>query len=69
MQAKPIDPSEYTAILAEATRVFGTSEMADQWMHQKLLVLDATPMSLLDTEPGRAEVRKILSAIATGGIV
>lgn len=69
MEVKSIDPSEYAAIMAEAAQVFGTSDLAEHWMHQKLLVLNVTPMTLMETEAGRAEVRKILSAIATGGVI
>lgn len=69
MEASSIDPSEYAEILAEAVQVFGTSDLAECWMHQKLLVLNVTPMTLMETEAGRAEVRKILAAIATGGVV
>lgn len=69
METDSIDPSEYAAIQAEAVQVFGRSDLAEHWMHQKLLVLNVTPMTLIKTEAGRVEVRKILAAIATGGVV
>jgi putative toxin-antitoxin system antitoxin component (TIGR02293 family) len=52
--------------MAEAT--FGRREAAAQWLKSPNLALrGATPLSMLDTEPGAAEVRRILSAIDYGG--
>ena len=53
----------------EAEKVFGESEMARNWLTKDNSLLGATPLSMLDTETGAAEVRKILSAIAYGGAV
>lgn len=52
-----------------ATEVFGSTEMAKEWLGANNLALGATPKSKLDTVEGAAEVRKILATIATGGIV
>lgn len=43
--------------------------MARQWLNQVNHVLGHTPMSMLDTDEGVSEVMKILTAIATGGVV
>ena len=51
----------------EAEKVFGTSNMARDWLTNKNAALGETPLSMLDTETGAGEVRKVLSAIAYGG--
>jgi putative toxin-antitoxin system antitoxin component (TIGR02293 family) len=52
--------------LTEAT--FGGRDAARQWLKTPNLALaGATPLSMLDTEPGAREVRRILSSIAHGG--
>lgn len=53
----------------EAEKVFGVSSMARDWLTKNNAALGATPLSLLDTETGAGEVRKVLSAIAWGGAV
>lgn len=53
----------------EAEQVFGTSDMARDWLTKKNTALGDTPLSMLDTETGAAEVRKVLAAIAYGGAV
>jgi putative toxin-antitoxin system antitoxin component (TIGR02293 family) len=53
----------------EAEKVFGTSAMALAWLTKNNSALGVTPLSLLDTETGAGEVRKVLSAIAYGGAV
>ena len=50
-----------------AEKVFGDAGMARDWMTSNNAAMDATPLSMLDTETGAVEVRKILSAIAYGG--
>lgn len=52
----------------ETEKVFGTSHLARDWLTTKNPVLGDTPLSMLDTETGAGEVRKILSAIAFGGV-
>ena len=54
--------------LAEAT--FGAREAATHWLKSANLALaGATPLSMLDTEPGAGEVRKLLHAIDAGGVL
>ena len=53
--------------MAEAT--FGGREAATRWLKSATLALGgATPLSMLDTEPGASEVRRILSSINYGGV-
>lgn len=56
-------------IMAEAERVLGDAEKAKRWLNQKNLALGSTPTAMLVTEAGTNEVRKVLNAIAYGGIV
>lgn len=72
---RPLDAgaSERVVRVADVTRVaeetFGGHDAATQWLKTANLALQgATPLSMLDTEPGAAEVRRILSAIAHGGV-
>lgn len=53
----------------EAEQVFGTADLAREWLTRRNTALGDTPLSLLDTGTGAAEVRKVLSAIAYGGAV
>ncbi|MBM4441103.1 MAG: DUF2384 domain-containing protein [Candidatus Rokubacteria bacterium] len=54
--------------LAEAT--FGGRDAARQWLKTPNVALaNATPLSMLDTEFGAIEVRRILSAITHGGVL
>lgn len=54
------------ARMAEET--FGGRAAAAQWLKSPNLALGgATPLSMLDTEPGAGEVRRILSSINYGG--
>lgn len=52
-----------------AKKVFGNAAMARNWMLSKNLALGETPLSMLDTETGGDEVRKVLVSIAYGGAV
>jgi len=52
-----------------ATEVFGSKQMAKEWLGATNLALGATPRSKLNTVEGAAEVQKILATIATGGVV
>ena len=47
----------------EADKVFGSSDMARDWLTQKNAVLGDTPLSMLDTETGAGEVRKVKSVL------
>ncbi len=56
-------------IEAEAEDVFGDAEMAKKWLLKSNFALGSTPLSMLDTDIGTGEVRKVLSSIAYGGVV
>ncbi|MES1998939.1 MAG: antitoxin Xre/MbcA/ParS toxin-binding domain-containing protein [Pseudomonadota bacterium] len=56
-------------IEAEADAVFGAPDLAKRWMLEPNLALGEAPLSLLDTDTGADEVRKVLAAIAYGGVV
>ena len=54
--------------LAQAT--FGAREAATHWLKSVNLALaGVTPLSMLDTEPGAGEVRRLLHAIDAGGVL
>ncbi len=64
--------SERVVRIADTTRMaeetFGGQEAAAQWLTNPNLALGGvTPLSMLDTEPGASEVRRILSSINYGG--
>ena len=65
--------SERVIRVADITRIaedtFGGRAPAAQWLKSPNLALEnATPLSMLDTEPGTGEVRRILSSINYGGV-
>lgn len=71
---RPLDAavSERIVRVADITRMaeetFGGREAATRWLKTPNLSLRReTPLSLLDTEPGASEVRRVLSAINYGG--
>jgi uncharacterized protein (DUF2384 family) len=52
--------------MAELT--FGGRESAAKWLQSANIALGgASPLSMLDTEPGAREVRRILASIDYGG--
>lgn len=54
----------------EAESIFGDEWKAKIWLERRNLALrGGTPLSMLDTEIGAGEVRKILASIAHGGVV
>lgn len=55
-------------IEAEAEEVFTSPDLAKRWMLESNLALGEPPLSLLDTDTGADEVRKVLAAIAYGGV-
>jgi len=56
-------------VVRTAEETFGGRLAATQWLKSANLGLGgATPLSMLDTEPGAGEVRRILSAIDYGGV-
>jgi putative toxin-antitoxin system antitoxin component (TIGR02293 family) len=73
-EKRPLDPaaSERVVRVADVTRMaeetFGGREAAARWLKTPNLALrNATPLSMLDTEPGAGEVRRVLAAINYGG--
>jgi putative toxin-antitoxin system antitoxin component (TIGR02293 family) len=73
---RPLDSaaSERIVRLADVIRLaeetFGGRKAGARWLKTPNLALgDATPLSMLDTEPGAHEVRRILSSIGYGGVV
>jgi putative toxin-antitoxin system antitoxin component (TIGR02293 family) len=68
-EAKVSSSIRIAEIEAYAEDVFGSLEIARRWMHQNNIALGRTPISMLDTETGAAEVMKILESIAKGGVV
>jgi len=65
--------SERVVRVADITRIaeatFGGRDAATRWLKSATPALGgATPLSMLDTEPGAGEVRRILSAINYGGV-
>jgi putative toxin-antitoxin system antitoxin component (TIGR02293 family) len=56
-------------IMRMAEETFGGRAAATQWLKRINLALgDRTPLSMLDTEPGAGEVRRILASIDHGGV-
>jgi uncharacterized protein (DUF2384 family) len=56
-------------IEAYAEKIFGSADKARSWMQQNNFALGGTPVSKLGTNNGVNDVRKILEAIARGGVV
>ena len=52
-----------------AEKVFGTALLAKEWLTRKNAALGESPITMLDTETGAGEVRKVLYSIAYGGVV
>lgn len=55
-------------IETEAEEVFTSPDLAKRWMLEPNLALGEAPLSLLDTDTGADEVRKVLTSIAYGGV-
>lgn len=75
-QGKPLDPAaservhRVAIVTREAIDVFGGTDPAKAWMLRPNHALAGTPpLDLLDTEIGANAVRRILVAIAQGGVV
>jgi len=65
--------SERVVRVADITRMaeetFGGRDRATQWLTSRNLALGGeTPLSMLDTEPGAGEVRRLLHSIDYGGV-
>jgi len=71
----PLTPAEserlerIAQVESEAENVFGSSESAKKWLLNDNAALGSQPLSMLDTDIGAKEVRKVLNAIAYGGVV
>lgn len=52
-----------------AVQVFGSSESAKRWLLSYNPTFGESPLSLLDTDAGTEEVKKVLSAVAYGCVV
>jgi putative toxin-antitoxin system antitoxin component (TIGR02293 family) len=71
---EPLSPAESEKVLrlgellrhAEAT--FGAASAARDWLTTSNLALGDTPLSLVDTEAGAAQVRRVLSTLDYGGV-
>lgn len=75
-QGKPLDPAaservhRVAIVTREAIGVFGGADPAKAWMLRPNHALgDTPPLDLMDTEIGANAVRRILVAIAQGGVV
>jgi len=65
--------SERVVRVADITRMaqetFGGRDPATKWLKSRNRALaGVTPLSMLDTEPGAGEVRRVLSSINYGGV-
>lgn len=56
-------------VTIEAIDVFGTEEMAAQWLNTYHHLLDAKPIDYLESKEGFLIVMQILSSIKYGGVV
>ena len=71
---EPLSPAESEKVLrlgelmrrAEAT--FGGARAARDWLTAANLALGDTPLALIDTEAGAAQVRRILANLDYGGV-
>jgi len=43
--------------------------MAEKWLHSENFVLKSTPISMVESESGLLEVKRILNAISDGGVI
>ena len=50
-----------------AVEVFNSEDMANEWLTSYNLRIGDTPLSLLNTENGANEIKRMLAAIAYGG--
>ena len=48
---------------------FGSKEMAEKWLHSENFVLKSTPISMVESESGLLEVKRILNAISDGSVI
>ena len=68
-----LSPSESEKVLrlGEVTRraeeTFGDAKAAREWLTAENLALGGSPLSLIDTEAGAAQVRRVLATLNYGG--
>ncbi len=55
-------------IARRAEQTFGNAKAAREWLTAENLALGGSPLSLIDTEAGAAQVRRILGTLDYGGI-
>ena len=71
---EPLSPSESEKVLRlgellrHAESTFGNTRAARDWLTADNLALGDTPLSMLDTEAGAAQVRRILATLDYGGV-
>jgi uncharacterized protein (DUF2384 family) len=56
-------------IIKMAEKVFGSAEVAKRWLKTNNLALGKAPVEFLHSDDGVQEVKKVLNAIAYGGVV
>jgi putative toxin-antitoxin system antitoxin component (TIGR02293 family) len=65
-----IHRSRVDSITKIAIDIFESVEAANIWMRQPNRALgEATPIDLLDSDVGAAQVKQVLNAIKTGGVI
>ena len=76
IQGRPLDPAvservhRIAVVTRQAIEVIGDAKLAKDWMLRPNLSLgDVAPFDLLDTEIGANAIRRVLVAIAEGGVV
>jgi putative toxin-antitoxin system antitoxin component (TIGR02293 family) len=55
-------------IARRAEETFGNARAAREWLTIENLALGGTPLSLIDTEAGAAQVRRVLNNLDYGGV-
>jgi putative toxin-antitoxin system antitoxin component (TIGR02293 family) len=55
-------------LLRHAQATFGDARAARDWLTASNLALGDTPLSLIDTEAGAAQVRRVLATLDYGGV-
>jgi len=71
---EPLSPAESEKVLRlgellrHAESTFGNARAARDWLTAANLALGDTPLSMLDTEAGAAQVRRILATLDYGGV-
>ena len=56
-------------IVRIAEKTFDGRETARRWLTANLALAGATPLSMLDTQPGTAEAQRIRPSIIYGGVL